>query len=87
MSNTIEEAVAGLMYAGYNRSVATALAENDWTFHDDRVMKVHDIGLPIIQSAPSAEEAFQLYLEWNGIIGYASSIIDALDNCRDVEAL
>jgi hypothetical protein len=31
----------------------------------------------------SAREAFEEYCEWNGIIGYATSLTQALDNIRE----
>lgn len=36
-------------------------------------------------SSLSAADAFEHYLEWNGIIGYARSITEALDGLRDAD--
>lgn len=33
----------------------------------------------------SGYELFSLWLHWNGIIGYTSAIIDALDSIRDAK--
>jgi hypothetical protein len=64
---------AQLLAAGYNADVAEALAEND-------------IGVAHA-SALSPDYIFDLYLKWNGIIGYSTSIANALDNIRYVGKL
>lgn len=59
--------------AGWNSDLVEALAANG---HDAESAK-----------KLSSHEAFGLYLHFNGIIGYTSDIIDALDNCRNMGAL
>lgn len=62
-----------LVAAGWNRGMAEALHENDHTVESAKYLSV--------------EEAMDLYLTWNGIIWYTSSIIDAVDNCRNMGAV
>ena len=61
---TVEEGV--LVERGFYPAVAEALAERGVTYG----MLTH----------LSIDEIFDHYLEWNGIIGYAGQIRDALDN-------
>lgn len=64
----IEIAKNELVADGYSNDVAEALANRGVT----------------LQTAPllSKREVLEHYLEWNGIIGYADSILSALDNCE-----
>jgi hypothetical protein len=59
--------------AGWNYSIAEALHENDHTVESAKLL--------------STDEVFELFLEWNGIIGFSGVIRDALDNCRNMEAV
>ncbi len=63
---------AALTEAGFNADVAEALAENDHTPETARML--------------SSKEIFDIFLEWNGIIGFGSTIRNALDNIRNMEA-
>lgn len=58
---------------GWNHNVAEALHENDHTVESAKLL--------------STNEVFELFLEWNGIIGFSEMIRDALDNCRNMEAV
>lgn len=60
-----------LIQRGFNREVATALAARGIT--------------PVRAEGLSYKELFNEYLEWNGIHGFTTSIIEALDNCRNME--
>lgn len=62
-----------LIAAGWNRGMAEALHENDYTVETAALLSVN--------------EAFDYYLTWNGIQGFTGGIIDALDNCRNMEAV
>jgi hypothetical protein len=35
----------------------------------------------------SVEEMLDHVFEWHGLIGFTTSIIDAVDNCRNMEAI
>lgn len=58
---------------GFNTEVAEALAGKEVPLEQ----------VPIL----STEEIMSHFLEWNGIVGYTRSIINALDNIRNVAAL
>jgi hypothetical protein len=62
-----------LLEVGYNPQVAEALVENELSYYS--------------VSQLSATEALNYFLQWNGILGYTSTILNAVDNCRNVEAL
>lgn len=62
-----------LVEAGYNSWVASALSRQKVTVED--------------LNTKSAEELLDLVLQWYGIINYTSSIINALDNLRNMEAI
>lgn len=62
-----------LVEAGWNYWVADALAENGHTVESAKQL--------------STDEVFELFLNWNGIIGYTGMIRDALDNIRNMEAV
>jgi len=67
----VKAAKQDLIEAGFNANVATALAENGLEVSDTVLM--------------TADELFEKFLEWEGIQGYTRTIIDALDNCRDMD--
>ena len=69
----MEENIEDLVASGFNRDVAEALGERLITPEQAKHL--------------SAEELMDHYLEWNGIIGYTSQIINALDNIRNMEAM
>jgi hypothetical protein len=58
---------------GYNGWVAEALEGQELTVLDLDIM--------------SEEEILDKVFEWHGFIGFTRSIIDAVDNVRNVEAL
>lgn len=58
---------------GYNSWVAEALEGRELSM--------------LAVSNMSAMELFDETLEWHGIIGFSSTIADALDNLRNMEAL
>jgi len=60
-----------LVKAGYNEFVAEGLAERGHTVETAELLSVR--------------EALDEVLEWNGIIGFTSSIVDAIDNLRNME--
>lgn len=61
---------ASLIAEGFNNWVADALAEREVSL--ERAMTM------------STNELLEEVLEWNGIIGYTSSILDAVDNIHNV---
>lgn len=61
-----------LIQRGFNRPVATALAGRGIT--------------PGRAEGMTTEELFNEYLSWEGIQGYTRSIMNALDNIRNMEA-
>lgn len=69
MSDTATE-YRQLVAVGFNHHVAEALDENGYTAEAAKML--------------GAPEAFRLFLEWNGIIGFNEMITSALDNCRSV---
>lgn len=62
-----------LIEQGFNHFVAEALVGRELTYRS--------------LSWTTGHELFEHVLEWNGIIGYSSTIRDALDNIRNMEAL
>lgn len=68
-----------LTNAGWNANVAEALVGHfeDCNFTAEEIVKRCEF--------LSYKTAFNIYLTWNGIIGYSRSIEDALDNCRNME--
>lgn len=73
MVEAIRFGTEALVMAGYNAHVAEALAENEHTVETAKLL--------------CADEVFNLFLEWNGIIGFDIKIRDALDNARNMDAL
>ena len=63
---------AELVATGWNSDMAEALFERAVSGERASMM--------------SAREAFEHFLEWNGILGYTGMFINALDNCRNMEA-
>lgn len=57
--------------AGYNSWVAEAIEGRELTRYT------------LLNSNP--EELFREVLEWHGIIGFSQSIVDAIDNLRNME--
>ena len=70
---TGEDRLKMLVEAGWNPQVAESLAAKGFVPQSARHL--------------SHFEAFNLFLEWNGILGSTQEVIDALDNCRNMEAL
>ena len=62
-----------LVDAGWNTDMAEALDGNNHTAETAKHL--------------STEEVFGIFLLWNGIIGYTSMITNAIDNCRNQEAV
>jgi hypothetical protein len=72
MAIMLETAQKALKAAGWNHNLAEALAENGY--------------VPETAALLSQKEVLNCYLEWNGIIGYTNSILDALHNAKDMGA-
>jgi hypothetical protein len=61
-----------LVTMGFSANVADALDERGVTAEDARHL--------------SAQELLEHFFEWEGIIGFTRTIIDAVDECREVAA-
>ena len=66
--STIDQNREALRAAGWNAGMATALAENDHTPESAALLSEH--------------EALDLFLTWEGIIGFTGHIIAAVDSVR-----
>lgn len=62
-----------LRAAGWNWTMAKSLAAYDHDVESARLL--------------TPREALEVYLTYEGIVGYAETIMDAVDNCRNQEAL